>query len=787
MSMSQELGVSFPVYALFTKLDLLPHFPEFAHGLNEQEVSEILGATVPVRLATPGTYADQERERLTNAFDELFYSLAEKRLTLLARENQPAKLGGIYEFPREFRKLETLLVDFLVELGRPSHLSVNPFLRGFYFSGIRPIFSSDLAPAEHQIQTPELEAEGRATQYFEGAASSAAEPVAARASVPRKKTQWLFVTRVFSDVIARDRGAFATSSFSTTVNVYRRIGLTTLAVFAAILAIGFTASYLGNRALVSSVERAETTEYHMPATGQLPPPSDVQELAAAGELVEKLGEWSKSGAPMRLRWGLYVGDQLYRPACQAYARGLNQLILDPVRASLSAKLNAYSNAPGPSSVSGDLTGSYQTAYRELKTYLIITDQGTHAREDGGLAADVQVRYMLGRSVGDDFIRAELNRYALLLSENPKCFQVAGKGTAVAAARQYLLGFPPVQRMYQAMFAYAGSGQNDLVYNAVYPHDIISDDFHVPYAFQKGGWTRMKDALTRPGDFGGGEPWVLGGTGRSGADPYSLVGDVTATYRKQFIETWTNFIHEARFSGYHGPEGVREKLNHLAGSSSPLLRVLCVTAENTPPDDPVLRKALSAPNGVVPEKCESNLTGPVNAEYTEKLFAIPDCIDKMVRENVPDQRELERQTCSDRAAEVISVAGRLVARNEGEEPVNKAVTSLLESPVTDRYLAGVLKQPTPKGARDLCEALAGLSNQFPQNSSSLAELQHIFAPGGELDQYAPEEAGPAARSSESKIYRLLQQGERPTQSSLSRCGIAAAIYRHGAAACQWHRQ
>jgi len=130
---SQLLGISFPVYVLFTKLDRVSFFPEFVRGLNKEEASEVLGATLPVRSLATGVYAEEETRRLGKAFDELFYSLAERRLDLLGRENDGSQLPAIYEFPRELRKLRTLLVQFLVDLTRPSQLSVNPFLRGFLF------------------------------------------------------------------------------------------------------------------------------------------------------------------------------------------------------------------------------------------------------------------------------------------------------------------------------------------------------------------------------------------------------------------------------------------------------------------------------------------------------------------------------------------------------------------------------------------------------------------------------------------------------------------------------
>ncbi len=126
----------------------------------------MLGVTLPVRSTAAGVYAEEETKRLTKAFDELFYSLAEKRLDLLARENENDKLPGIYEFPRELRKLRTLLVQFLVDLARPSQLSVNPFLRGFYFSGVRPVVVDDVVQATPRAQASEAGFDGGATRIF---------------------------------------------------------------------------------------------------------------------------------------------------------------------------------------------------------------------------------------------------------------------------------------------------------------------------------------------------------------------------------------------------------------------------------------------------------------------------------------------------------------------------------------------------------------------------------------------------------------------------------------------
>src|SRR3984893_11471358 len=166
---SQLLGISFPVYVLFTKLDRISFFTDFVRGMSKYEVAEVLGATLPLRSLNAGVYADEETKRLTKAFDEIFYSLAARRLLLLPRENEGEKLPGIYEFPRELRKLRTLLVQFLVDLARPSQLGTNPFLRGFYFTGVRPVVVEDVAAAPAvSVEVAEAAFDSGATQIFRG-------------------------------------------------------------------------------------------------------------------------------------------------------------------------------------------------------------------------------------------------------------------------------------------------------------------------------------------------------------------------------------------------------------------------------------------------------------------------------------------------------------------------------------------------------------------------------------------------------------------------------------------
>ena len=95
-----------------------------------------------------------ETATVSNAFDNLFHALADRRLALLSRKPDTAQAPPIYEFPREFRKLRSILVPLLVDICRPTPSRTTPFLRGFYFTGVRPLVV-DHTEARRQTTAPE--------------------------------------------------------------------------------------------------------------------------------------------------------------------------------------------------------------------------------------------------------------------------------------------------------------------------------------------------------------------------------------------------------------------------------------------------------------------------------------------------------------------------------------------------------------------------------------------------------------------------------------------------------
>ncbi len=367
------------MYVLFTKLDRLTFFHDYVRNLTDAEATQVLGATLAEAPAQPtGVYAEQESARLTAAFNALFESLADKRTMVLPRENEAERLPGAYEFPREFRKLRTLAVQFLVDLCRPSQLSTGPFLRGFYFCGVRPVIVRDVAAAAapKAAFAQSSKPKGDATGIFriESFEQSPTEQVPlAPATTTRKVPQWVFLNHFFTSVLLTDRAGLGASGSSVKTSMARRALLGAAAVLCLLFGVIFAISYGGNRSLESDATDAATA-IRAPEQGSLASTGALTRLEALRQSLDTLTRYEREGPPLHLRWGLYSGSRIYPDVRRLYFTRFHQLMFGATQAGLLTTLKGLPTAPGPSD-------DYGYTYDTLKAYLITTthhDKSTQA-------------------------------------------------------------------------------------------------------------------------------------------------------------------------------------------------------------------------------------------------------------------------------------------------------------------------------------------------------------------------------------------------------------------------
>jgi type VI secretion system protein ImpL len=738
---SQLLGISLPVYVLFTRADRLQFFQDYVRNLTHDEASVVFGATLPMVTYSTGVYAEQETARLSWAFDNLFQSLANRRVSLLAQEFDATKLPPIYEFPREFRKLRTLLVQLLVDMCRPSQLRRGPFLRGFYFSGVRPVAITAAGPTlareEPITQRSAADDAEHATGFFDYRAAKAR--MAQQAQAPevgetRRVPQWTFLPHVFSDVLLKDTSALAASASSSKTSVWRRILLATAMVFLLIFIIGFIVSFVRNKNLESQVVNAAQGISDIQLTGQQLPSIDMlTKLETLRQSAETLSDYQQNGAPWSMRWGLYVGNSLYPDVRRVYFQHFHNMLFGQAQASLVQTLSGLPGAPGPND-------QYGPPYDTLKAYLITTSN--HDKSTSLFLSPVLMKaWVAGRDIDQDRVQLAQKQFDFYSEElkigNP--YSSEYDTLVVAKARNYLSQFSGGERVYRFVLAEADKANPSINFNKKFPGsaEVVVDRTEVSGAFTKAGWAFMQNALQNLPKYFSGEQWVLGQESSSNIDLTQLATDLRTKYQKDFIEQWRAFVRNGNVVHYSGLPDASQKLLKLSGNQSPLLALFCVAAQNTAVDQPDVVKAFQSVQTVVSPNCQDQYIGGANQPYVAGLSGLQSCLDRA--NNAPGDKDAAKAQCLNDASNA-QQAARQIAQGfkiDQDGHIDQTVQNLLLAPIT--AITPVLK-PGPVSGAGLCAQMSPLESKFPFSpqatlEASTQDLAGIYDPNnGALAQF-----------------------------------------------------
>ncbi len=666
-----------PVYVVFTKLDRINYFSDYIRGLAFDEAGQVFGMTLPLPASLqPGIYNQEQTERLSAAFDQLFNGLAEKRCEFLRRENDPARPPNIYEFPREFRKLRDEAVRYLLELGRPSQLQASPFLRGFYFAGVRPVAMPD----------------------------------------GRRGAQWVFLEKFFQEALLADRAAFGAAAANTGASRSRRI-LYGLASAASLLWLGgATISFLGNHGILESASDASTHLKAMRGSG-----AAADKLRVLEELrlpAQQVTDHHRYRAPMSYRWGLEPGLPMYENVRDLYCGRLRETLLGDSQDAILRKLRSLPASPGQ-------FDDYDAPYNNLKAYLMMTRHPEKA-DPGFLAAILAARWPQAGSAGDEQKKLAAAQFWFYASERKENFCPARPDDdAIRLARTYLLQFKLEDRAYRAMIDDVNRQGPPLRFTDA--TNAMADPQEVAYAFSRDGFKATQAALRKALDYLNREPWVLGDDGQrqSAADTAGIIARLTSRYQADFIATWNLFVDKARVNPYGGLKDAAVKLTSLAAPASPMIKLFCMVARNTAVENPDIVRAFQPFQGFAPPAgCETAPIGPGNQPYMQALNTLQVGVERVASAANPDAERLTESYSAKAAA--MSTAQQ---HNMGPKP-----SQLLKDPIL--YAEGLAKSAPAaaingKGAA-FCQDVSAVLGKFPFNSRSNAdarpdELAQVFAP------------------------------------------------------------
>ena len=760
---SRILGMPVAVYLIVTKLDRVPYFDEYVRNLSDDEVRQALGSTLGRIDSSAGTYADQASRIISASIDSLVFKLGGFRIEVLDRENSAANVSPVYEFPREFGKLRKNLNQYLVELCKPSQLSANPYLRGYYFTGVRARIVERAAAAPVMAEVAVAKDAG-ATQFLNLSALRAkadqpAAPVVTSSRVP----QWTFLARLLPEVILGDKSALSPTRQSAPARLFRRLLFGTLGFIFALATFLVLVSYFNNAALERRIHEDAQALPAANADAIVPPTlTQLQKLDDLRQVIVLLDDQQKNGAPLSYRFGLYQGDHLREGALHTYFDRFRPLILNQIQNGLVQHMSSLPDAAQGNS--NDMT-VYLASYNPLKAYLITTDHPEKSQP--AFQTPILAQYW---NVGQtdpgqlQLVQKQIDFYGDELLRHPP-YSIDPDAVVVKHTRAYLNTFLAAARVYQSMLDGADKkNPQGIDFNRQYPNSFVADSHVIRGAFTRDGFSFMQEALQHPERYANGEKWVLGDQLGTSLDASTLAKDLSAEYSSEYLKEWHQFLVSAHVAPCGGLKEAPKELQALSGATSPILALFYVVSHNTAVADQQIKNVFQPAQVVVDPNATDRFIGVGNnKDYINSLSALGLAMEGATAQNPsgPDAAAFSQQL-----SQPIQTAKAAVQQLSNSFNIDRdthtqdLVTNLLNQPIE----CVVRSQPSPgaaaNGAGDkICGAINSLRGKFPfsissQTQASLSEVDNVLAPdtgvlwvnyNGILKQYLVPAGGQANAS------------------------------------------
>ena len=551
----KHFGMRFPVYVLFTKSDLIAGFSDFFEDLGREERAQVWGTTFP--------FDEETRDPLkgvSSEFDALVTRLNDRLLWRLNQERDIGRRARILNFPRQFASLKPTLLNFLTEVFRPSRFDDVPLLRGIYFT------------SGTQEGTPIDRLMGQLGRSF------GLDPRSASVA-PQGPGKSYFVTGLLKNVVFQEKDLAGTDrKFERKRAWLQRIAYAGAAAAMVVGLFAWITSYTGNSNYLNEVAREVESADKLVAQ-PVEPTADFPDIVDELDEIEKLAKAAsryQEDTPFSMRFGLYQGGIIGQEAKDAYARELNGLLLPKIANRLEQQLSDGVDDP-------------DFRYEALKLYLMLgntqrldpeflkiwmqLDWGNSYPTDAKLRGHLQEH--LAALIDAGLKPVELNRELIkrqraILKQVPLAELVYGR-----LKRESLADDQAPFRIIDA------AGQNAGKVFIRRSGKTLEDP--IPGLFTYRGFyeTYGKESLRLVKQFQR-EDWVLGGdgAGMTKQELKQLENDIRDLYLDDYIKAWDGLLSDIRIVPFRGINHATEVLDLLAGSTSPMERLLKGVERNT---------------------------------------------------------------------------------------------------------------------------------------------------------------------------------------------------------------
>jgi len=561
----QRLKVRFPVYLVFSHADAIEGFRDSFSASKAEDKTLVWGATIPIEKS------ENAQAQFDSEYAVLHESLMKRRITRLSAPFAPVRQLRIFNFPLHFGTGRRKFGAFVNALFRPNPFSENPFLRGFYFTAAPP-------------------AKGGGNGH---------ETVASG----------YFVERLFRDVVLRDKDLVRTFIAQRQKAPILGWLMTVLVSLLVVFLLGMSAVSLitNNQMLAQAEEVGDRMLTIVKADGGRNPlaKNDVEakrEINTTEEmrqLLARLDEYERDGAPIYMRFGMYSGNAVYkRSLLPMYFAVVEQRFKKPMVAKLEAELRKFADSnpvANPAQLNEKEEQVLSRNYDLLKAYLMLSGEYKTRAESSHLSTALADLWVSDAKVPPDMkliAQQQLEFWSKQVDrDGPEVEfpRINLDGKLVDDARKKLQAFPAKYR-YLSRKVTEISKEIDETIGKTTAERMLTDkgadptfiesNYTVPSAYTRPGYEKMQVAILEATVKLSEDDWVMGEQGRSAVASATDTNDIQERYYRDYADHWRSFVKNTRVRPYKNANDAASAILSFSSANSPIKVLASEIKRNT---------------------------------------------------------------------------------------------------------------------------------------------------------------------------------------------------------------
>jgi type VI secretion system protein ImpL len=547
-----HFGIRFPIYMLFTKVDLIAGFNDFFAHLSKEERAQVWGVTFPAE--------DQDTPqdviaRVGKDFDGLLTRLNEHLPRRLQEERDLQRRNLIFGFPQRMALVRESLLSFLQECYGANRYQSAPYLRGVYLtSGTQ---------------------EGTPIDRLMGMLASTFKLDRFSAPLFSGKGKSYFITRLLKEVIFEEALIVGVNSRLERLQALLRQGVYIGAVVIILLMSAlWLISYNKNQTAIADLAN-KIQQYDTVATATPNWQSDFSSLLKRMNAMQAITQVYADDVPWLMMFGLYQGDKLQPVIIETYNELLQRQFLPLIKTRLEQRIKEQANNP-------------DILYSLLEVYLMLGDSKRLKPEllRPWIAVDWEKNYATDTETQTKLLQHLNSLLKLPFEKQPLNERL------IAAARQILNRIPVAQQIYMRIkndalqtkaqdFKLADAlGINAERVFAVKSGTLAQQA--IPYLFTYDGFYKvfLKQSKDQAQESVMGS-WVLGDTAKIEAvDSGKLEGAIRNYYYQDYIKYWDDLLGNLKIKAVGSAQQSVEVLEFASAPDSPLRKLLVALNKET---------------------------------------------------------------------------------------------------------------------------------------------------------------------------------------------------------------